>query len=615
MDSNPLEGAFSATQTRNRELSDANAVAEQAEQEYQRLIDVVPESYLVTDATGRIVRANQAARRLLNLTKKRPSPRLAKFITPSARPAFKKQFQTLFTSSVKPSEQKIELALKLARGTAVRYAATVRVLAKDSGDARVSWILQRKQGDGAKEVAPTKKDAPTKKHAPTKKKVPAKKHAFVTAGEMGQAPQQASQFTALFKSMHALSHYNQVPDLLARVVEHAQALVQAETGVVLLYDEPRAELAQFAGWGKTTRQRQAAKLGTRLAHLVVPPRSDSLQDSDTFPQSFSQTANPSFPRAIGIPMHNYGVLIGVIVVADKAAPARIFSAADVQILSLFASQAASAIDNANLFEQVRGGRERLKVLSHQLLHAQETERRNVARQLHDEIGQTITAVSLHLQTMQRQSGDVALKEQLKESIAEVETVLQQVRSLSRELHPAVLEDLGLVAALEWFLLHRAKPAGLESIVIAPLLLNSIPPEIEITCFRVAQEAVTNVLRHANARRVEIELLAHPLTRGAHERKAFPQSPGSDAGEEWELDLIVRDDGKGFDVAAAQARAMQGASLGLLGMQERVELVGGTTEYQSAPGEGTRVRARFPIGVSDHRHRGIDRRKRARLHVI
>lgn len=603
MDSNPLEGAFSATQTRNRELSDTNAGAEQAEQEYQRLIDVVPESYLVTDATGRIVRANRAARRLLNLTEKRPSPRLVQFITPSARPAFKKQFQTLLASSVKTSEQKIDLALKLARGTPIRYSATVRVLVEDSGDARVSWILQGKQRDGAKE------DPPPKKHVPTKK------HASVTAVEMGQAPQQASRFTALFKSMHALSQYNQVPDLLARVVEHAQALVQAETGVVLLYDETRAELAQFAGWGKTPRQRQAAKLGTRLAHLVVPPRSDSLQDSDTFPQAFSQTANPSFPRAIGIPMHNYGVLIGVIVVADKAAPARIFGDADVQILSLFASQVASAIYNANLFEQVRGGRERLKVLSHQLLHAQETERRNVARQLHDEIGQTITAVSLHLQTMQRQSGDVALKEQLKESIAEVETVLQQVRSLSRELHPAVLEDLGLVAALEWFLLHRAKPAGLESSVIAPLMLNPIPPEIEITCFRVVQEAVTNVLRHANARRVEIELLARPLTRGERERKAFSSTAKSGAGDEWEFDLIVRDDGKGFDVAAAQARAMQGASLGLLGMQERVALVGGTTEFQSAPGEGTLVRARFPIGLSDQRHRGIDRRKRARLHVI
>jgi PAS domain S-box-containing protein len=224
-----------------------------------------------------------------------------------------------------------------------------------------------------------------------------------------------------------------------------------------------------------------------------------------------------------------------------------------------------------LFEQVRAGREQLQALSRQLLEAQENERRSIARELHDEIGQTLTATKINLQALTQRTAASELD--LTDSIGAVERALQQVRNLSLDLHPSLLDDLGLVPALRWSLDRQAKGAGFTTHFVAAPLETRPPAEIEIACFRVAQEALTNVARHAQAKHVHIEL---------RQRDAV------------ELQLIVRDDGVGFDVRAARERAMQGASLGLLGMEERVRLVGGQIEIESAPGRGAEIRARFPM---------------------
>jgi signal transduction histidine kinase len=149
--------------------------------------------------------------------------------------------------------------------------------------------------------------------------------------------------------------------------------------------------------------------------------------------------------------------------------------------------------------------------------------------------------------------------------------MQRVRDLALDLRPSVLDDLGLPAALRWYVDRFARDARVE----AHLSIDAVPrfaPELETACFRVAQEALTNVARHARARRVWLDL--HVLA-GA-------------------LELSVRDDGIGFDTGAARERAVGGTSMGLLGMQERVSLVGGEFEVQSVQGGGTEVRARFAV---------------------
>ncbi|MDC4205262.1 MAG: PAS domain S-box protein [Candidatus Manganitrophus sp.] len=224
---------------------------------------------------------------------------------------------------------------------------------------------------------------------------------------------------------------------------------------------------------------------------------------------------------------------------------------------------------------------RLRSLSGQLLEAQETERRRIARELHDEIGQSLTAIKLQLHGSKRLSD-----RRMEECIQMVDQALSQVRNLSLALHPPELNELGLVATLRWHLDRQAHAANLISNFSADPLPARLPPELEIACFRVAQEALTNVIRHAHASEVSIELRQR----------------------ENELHLTVEDDGEGFDVGAARSRAIQGMSLGLVGMQERAELAGGRLELDSAPGEGTQVRAIFQLADTAQKKQS-KRRKR------
>jgi signal transduction histidine kinase len=223
-------------------------------------------------------------------------------------------------------------------------------------------------------------------------------------------------------------------------------------------------------------------------------------------------------------------------------------------------------------EEVRAGRERLKALSRQLLEAQEAERRHIARELHDEVGQALTILKMNLQALQRSPGTPASAQLQEESIGLVERALQQVRTLSLDLRPSMLDDLGLVAALRWYTDRQAQRGGLAVEFDADPLDSRLPAQLETACFRVAQEALVNVLRHAQAGRVKVELRLRDS----------------------ELHLLVGDDGVGFDVRAAQERAARGASLGLLGMQERAQLAGGRIDIASAPAAGTHIRAVFPL---------------------
>ena len=231
---------------------------------------------------------------------------------------------------------------------------------------------------------------------------------------------------------------------------------------------------------------------------------------------------------------------------------------------------------AEALEQREAERQRasqkLHVLSHRLVEVQETERRHIARELHDEIGQTLTTAEMSLQAALRAPNTPSIVRRLEDSIEAVERVLEQVHDLSLNLRPSMLDDLGLEPALRWYTQRQASLAGLKAEFRAEPLHGRLDPIIETECFRVAQEALTNVLRHASAKLVAVELTKN----NGH------------------LHLSVRDDGVGFDVVALRHEAVRGASLGLLSMEERTALAGGGIEYRSGSGNGTEVRAWFPL---------------------
>jgi PAS domain S-box-containing protein len=214
--------------------------------------------------------------------------------------------------------------------------------------------------------------------------------------------------------------------------------------------------------------------------------------------------------------------------------------------------------------------ESVQALSRRLLEVQEEERRHLARELHDEFGQILATITLHLHAARRLAGDAALPR-----LDQCATLLQQagerVRNLALELRPTMLETLGLEATLRWLAENHLR-TGCEVQVVGHLSGVPLDPKMAIACFRVAQEAMTNVVRHAAAEHVWIEL----------------------SQSESMLELVVRDDGVGFDVAATGELAARRGSLGLMGMRERVQLFGGILQVYSEPGLGTRIHASFPL---------------------
>jgi PAS domain S-box-containing protein len=223
-------------------------------------------------------------------------------------------------------------------------------------------------------------------------------------------------------------------------------------------------------------------------------------------------------------------------------------------------------------EKLKEYSRKLQVLSRRLVEAQETERRNIARELHDEIGQALTVIQLNLQAMLQTPDGRTLLSRMKESLEVVDHVLEQVHDISLNLRPLILDDLGLEPALRWFTARQAALVGLQTRFHADPLEQRLDPVVETECFRVGQEALTNVVRHAKAKTVRVEL-----------RK-----------EAGQLHLRVRDDGIGFDVGAVREQAVRGASLGLLSMEERTALAGGGLEFKSDLKKGTEVHAWFPL---------------------
>ena len=219
----------------------------------------------------------------------------------------------------------------------------------------------------------------------------------------------------------------------------------------------------------------------------------------------------------------------------------------------------------------------LQSLSRRLLEVQENERRHIARELHDEIGQVLTAVQMNIEALKRSPAGLSIGKRLDDSIELIDQALQSVRDLSLDLRPSLLDDLGLVNALLWYVERQSERTGLDVQFTFDPPQTRLRSGIETACFRIAQEALTNVIRHAEASHVWIELRQQQV----------------------EIELTIRDDGHGFEVRAARDRASKGASLGLLSMQERAELAGGRLVITSEMGSGTTVCARLPLESPDN----------------
>lgn len=227
-------------------------------------------------------------------------------------------------------------------------------------------------------------------------------------------------------------------------------------------------------------------------------------------------------------------------------------------------------------EELRWSREELRALAGQLLTAQEEDRRRIARDLHDDVNQRLAMLAMDLRRIEKdEMRDLETIWGMTRSITgRLSTVSDDVRQLAYRFHPSILDDLGLIKAVRRLVDDFSASTGLEALYVHRDPVGSVPPDLATCIYRIAQESLNNVARHAQATEVEVELIC----------------------EEGLISLSIRDNGGGFDLGhLAQARAR----LGLLSMRERVRLVHGALEVVTAPGQGTHIQVQIPWQGAAH----------------
>lgn len=362
----------------------------------------------------------------------------------------------------------------------------------------------------------------------------------------------------------ALAHQG-LDDLLRVTLARLRAVMRADVATVLLLaeDGPWVTVRASEGVdGAMSPIGDIVPVGHGVAGKVAELREGLIIDDANMVEGVSSLRG-RVRSVIAAPLLIEGQLVGVLEVGTREK--RSFGGGDdLRFLQMVADRVAPAIDRARLVEKLDAGREQLSVVSQRLVEAQESERREIARELHDEVGQLLTGLKLMLET----SGDRDGRRR-EEMTTIVNDLMTRVRGLSMSLRPPMLDDLGLVPALLWLVEHYTTQTGVRVDFHHEGLNCRFPPAAETAAFRIAQEALTNVARHAGVKTAALAVNA----------------------DAQRLCVEVRDDGRGFDVRATRGMACAG----LAGMRERARLAGGRVTLESAPGEGTRVRAVLPLG--------------------
>lgn len=360
------------------------------------------------------------------------------------------------------------------------------------------------------------------------------------------------------------------------VVRVAIAETQRATGVEAVSLHllgPRREvlvLREYAGTTPDFRERMAVLplSEARLAATAILEQRVVAGPVDLHPSPSLRTLyqDQGFRHVTAVPVAGREHILGVLHLASREVDP--LTPDETVLVQDIGGLVGVALENAALREVMAAQQDRLRALASGILQAREEEARRIVHELHDEAGQLLASVHIALDNLVQQHPERAGTLRALHSL--LDRVEAQLRRLSRELRPTILDDLGPAAALDWLAQGVAERTGLVIIVDAPV--GRLPSLVETTLYRVVQEALTNASRHARATKVEVEV--------------------RDEGQA--IHATVRDDGQGFDVEASLGRRGD-RGLGLIGMRERVEALGGQFSIQSAPGKGTEVSITIPMG--------------------
>jgi signal transduction histidine kinase len=367
---------------------------------------------------------------------------------------------------------------------------------------------------------------------------------------------------ALVEAGIAITSELSLDAILQTLARIAAELTDARYSALGVIDRGGTGLERFVTFGIDDETRAAIGEPPRgrgiLGVLIHDARPLRLDDLSQDPRSVGFPPNhPPMHSFLGVPVMTRGVAFGNLYLAEKRSQEP-FTEEDEEIVTLLAAQAAVAIENAGSVQ-----RDALR----RAVQAQEVERRRLARELHDETGQALTSILLGLAAVERAESAEAAHVAAAELRQLVVETLQDVRRLAVELRPSALDDFGLEPALRRLGQSVREAAHLDVQVEARLGSQRLPADVETALYRIVQEALTNVVKHAGAQHVSIVVTRKPAS----------------------VLVMIEDDGRGFDPARTRADG-----LGLTGMTERVELLDGSFQIDAGPGAGTTLIVELPL---------------------
>lgn len=368
------------------------------------------------------------------------------------------------------------------------------------------------------------------------------------------------QLQSLEEVGNALATETDLERLLDLVVRHVRDLLGARVVALSLPTGPdEMRFAAAAGEGAEDLLGQVmSRSGSKSGRVFARRRSERVDSVLDDPEVHQETTRRFAARTgMWVPLIAHDRVIGVLGIHDKEGPDARFSDDDVRLAETFAARAAVAVELSH-----RVAQDALR----RVVQAQELERRRLARELHDETGQALTSILLGLKPLEEALADHPAQAGLAELRELVVSALQDVRRLAVELRPAVLDDFGLVPALERLIESYAEQSGIRVDFHSALGEARLPSDVETALYRVVQEALTNIAKHANAGSVSVSVARRETTVAA----------------------TIEDDGEGFD-----PRSVREDGIGLIGMRERLALIEGRLHVESRPGVGTTIVAEVP----------------------
>ena len=383
----------------------------------------------------------------------------------------------------------------------------------------------------------------------------------------------------LFEVSSALMSEVKLDRLFGLIVDIVKRETNADRVSLMLLDESSQQLAIAAAVGlpgKIVKSARAA-VGQGIAGSVAQS-GEAILLNGTVKHAWEEEGQP-IASAICVPLKVKGRVIGVLNSSNVMQEGS-FNKSDLDMMTILAGQAAIAIENARLFEEVDAKQATLEQLLGELLRVQEEERQRISTEIHDSVAQLMVSASYHTQSssaLLAQSKFDQAREETEFATKIIGRCVKELRGIVTELYPPALSELGLLGALQENVEYFRRETGVACRVLSTTLPEQLSPVQEMVIYRVVQEALNNVRKHAQATEAQISL-------------------DTDASE---ITVEVRDNGKGFDVAGTKGAKSQSGGVGLLTMRSRAQMLGGNLKIEARPGGGTRVILTIPWSSPDN----------------